>query len=571
MLFGLLPLLVLGAIVVLIVRAVRSGGHGPRDAGPVMLRRFFQYATLYGVLIVVAIGFTGLLEQLLGSGGDVVRRGSTDAARAISFVVVGVPVYLGIGAWVNRGLDDERERRSFGLSFYFTATLITALLVAGYAAFEVLTWAFGVADFDEASLARGLVWGVIGVVHWFLIDRFLEERGEGHILAGSALSLGHLGTAIGFGLFTILDGLYFNVFETGVANSFGDDLLTALAGVVVAGALWWIYWLRNGIHLERTVLWNAYTLLLGVFSGLSAAIGTAAGILYLVLVWLVGDPDPSRASRFFEPIPALISVIVLGGLFFFYHRAVLAEAGPRRRTEIRRVYEYVIAGLGLLSFAAGITVLILVIIQQIMPSGRIIETDSDINVVLGSITLLVTGGPLWFGFWRRIQRHRYEQPQSELRSRTRRAYLALLFGLGGVAALISLVVAVFSILEDLLDGNFGAGTINDVAPALAIVLTTGAISGYHWVVFREDRAETPAAITSPLREVILLGITAPGALAELAEELDVRVRFWDRVDEVPAPLDAARLAEELADTTHERVLVMAAPGGHEIVPFAERG
>ena len=65
----------------------------------------------------------------------------------------------------------------------------------------------------------------------------------------------------------------------------------------------------------RTPLWNAYTLLLGVFSGLSAAIGTAAGILYLVLVWFFGDPDPSRASRFFEPAPALVAAIVLGQQF----------------------------------------------------------------------------------------------------------------------------------------------------------------------------------------------------------------------------------------------------------------
>jgi len=571
MIFGLLPLLVVGAIVAIIVRAVRSNGGGPRDAGPVMLRRFFQYATLYGVLIVVAFGLTGLLEQMLQSGADVVQRGrNTDAARAIAFVVVGVPVYLGVATWVNRQLDDPRERQSFGLSFYLTATLVTGLLVAGYAAFDILRWAFGVVEFDESSLARGLVWGLIWLIHWFLIDRYLEVRGEGHLLAGSAVSLAHAGTAVGLGIFTLLDRLYIDLFETGFVSSFGDDLLTALAGLIVGGAFWWLYWLRNTIHLERTPLWNAYTLLLGVFNGLGAAVVSGASLLYLVLVWLLGDPDPDSAGRFFEVSPALLTAIVVGLAFFFYHRAVLGESGSRRRTEIRRIYEYVISGLGLLAFAGGVTVLLIVVIEQVTPDARIIETDSDINVVLGAVTALVVGGPLWWGFWRRIQQVRFAQPESELRSRTRNTYLGLLFGVGGVAALISLVTAVFRFIEDLLEGQMGATTVDDVALAMAIVATTGAIAGYHWVVFKEDRADTPAAIASPLREVILLGITAPGAIEALAEQLDVKVRAWERLDEVPASLDVAALLAELADESHERVLVMAAPGGHDVVPFAER-
>lgn len=571
MFFGLIPLLVLAGVVVVIVKAVRpNGGSAPRDAGPVILRRFFQYATLYGVLIVVAVGFTGLLEQILPEG-EVVRRGSTDAARALSFVIVGVPVYLGIGAWVNRQLDDPRERASFGWSFYLTATLLTALVVAGYAAFDVLSWVLGVEPFDEASFARGVVWGLIWVIHWFLIHRYLEPpRGEGHLIAGSAIALVGLGTALGFGLFTLLDSVYIDLFKTGIVDSFGDDLKQTLAGLIVAGALWWIYWLRNAIRLDRTPMWHVFVLLLGVLSGLSAAIGAATGMLYLILVWIFGDPDFASGARHFEVAPALVATILVGLAFFFYHRLVLAEDGPRRRTEIRRVYEYAIAGIGLLSFAGGVTVLLIAFIQQVIPATEIFDGESDLNIVLGAITFLVVGGPLWWGFWQRIQRERVKHLDSELRSRTRRAYLTLLFGVGGVVALISLVTAAFTTIEDLLDGRFGGATIGDVAPALALVITTGAIAGYHWVVYKEDRDETPAAVASPLREVVLVG-AANGNVAEaVSEQLDVRVRVWQRLDLEPAPLDVAALVAELADQTNQRVMVIASPAGHEIIPFAEQ-
>ena len=57
MIFGIMPLLLLGAIIVLIVRLVGQRGHnGPAASGTTVLRRFFQYLTLYGVLVVVAIG-----------------------------------------------------------------------------------------------------------------------------------------------------------------------------------------------------------------------------------------------------------------------------------------------------------------------------------------------------------------------------------------------------------------------------------------------------------------------------------------------------------------------------------
>ncbi len=571
MLFGLLPLLVLGAVVALIVRAVRNHGGRVRESGTVSLRRFFQYLTLYGVLVVVAIGFTGLLEQLLPGGGTVIRRGSTESARALAFVLVGVPVYLGLGAWVNRQLDDPRERRSFGWSFYLTATLFTALLVAGYSAFELLTWAFGVEPFDKSTLARGLVWGAVWVGHWLIVSRYLDApRGEGHLILGSAVGLGAVSGAIGAGIFVILDAMYSNLFEVGVASNFGDDMATVLAGLVVGGGIWSLYWLRHGVRLARTPLWHGYVLLFGVLGGVTTAIGAGTAQLYSILEWLFGRPDATTAAVHFDITPGLVASGLAGLGVFFYHRAVLAEKSAPERTEIRRIYEYTLGGVGLLGFAGGITVLLVAFIQQLVPASDVLAGESEVNTLLIAVTFLLVGGPLWWGFWSRIQRARAAAPEAELRSRTRRAYLALLFGVGGVTALSSLVVAVFMTLEDMLDGRFGGETMADIAPALALVITTGAIAAYHWLIYKEDRAEAPAALESPLREVILLGVGGNGVASRLADQLDVRVQVWDRLDVPGGEVSPEAIVAELEGQTHERVLVIAWEDGHHIVPFAGR-
>ena len=164
---------------------------------------------------------------------------------------------------------------------------------------------------------------------------------------------------------------------------------------------------------------------------------------------------------------------------------------------------------------------------------------------------------------------RRSDPAAELRSPTRRAYLAILFGVGGIAALISLVTAVFRLIEDLLDGVLGAATVSDIGPAIALVVATGAVAGYHWVVYREDRGETPESIRSPLREVILVGAANPNAGSQLAERLDVRVRTWRRTEHQPAPLNVDSLVVDLSELTEERVLVIATLGGHQVIPFEE--
>ena len=110
------------------IRKAGAGGTaGPADGHTV--RRFFQYLVLYGLLVVVAVGLSGLLGRLLDR--DVlVSADEAQLARDLAFTVVGVPLFAGVALWSRRRLaDDPAEARSLGWAFYVTAASLT---VAGH-------------------------------------------------------------------------------------------------------------------------------------------------------------------------------------------------------------------------------------------------------------------------------------------------------------------------------------------------------------------------------------------------------------------------------------------------------
>src|SRR5690606_4252626 len=83
-------------------------------------------------------------------------------------------------------------------------------------------------------------------------------------------------------------------------------------------------------------------------------------------------------------------------------------------------------------------------------------------------------------------------PEGELASPTRRVFLFILFGLVGLVAVITLLVGVFILLEDMLDGRLSAETIRSMRFALGLLATSGAVAWYHWSVYRDDREAAPA-------------------------------------------------------------------------------
>ena len=120
----------------------------------------------------------------------------------------------------------------------------------------------------------------------------------------------------------------------------------------------------------------------GVAGGLVTAVVSASLLLHSVLVWLLGDPGAVGAREHFGSAPAAAAGTVVGLLVWWYHQQVLRGAGMVARTEVRRIYEYLMAGIGLVAAAVGLTMVLSGLIETL--TGRAFGGGHAVNTLLAA-------------------------------------------------------------------------------------------------------------------------------------------------------------------------------------------
>ncbi len=566
MIGSLVVLVFVGGIVAVAMKiAGRSGngGSGPSDGAG--LRRFFQYVFLYGLLIVAASGLTGLIARIFDT--DLVRMDGAGLARSVTFTVIGIPLYVAV-AWWSRGrlAGDPGEARSLGWAFYVTAAAITALIPAMVSGWGVLSWVFGHERWDGGAGAGLVVWGGVWAAHW-IADRRVTPPGRSHLhlLAGSIIGLSVASVGLARLLIAILEvilpGLAPDLVISGPA-----PITRALVVFLVGSPVWVWYWLASGSRLERTGLWRAYVLLAGVGGGLATAIVSASVVVFDVLVWFIGRPTASTAIGHFDALAAAAATAATGLLLWWYHRTVLRSEGGGR-TEAGRVYEYLMAAIGLLAAASGLTTVLVALIEALVGSGFAEEGTAPVNTLLAAVTLLIVGGPVWWVFWRRIQRATAAEAVEEVTSPTRRVYLFVLFGLVGLVAIISLLVAVFIVFEAIFETRLGAETVRSMRVALGILVTGGAMAAYHWSVYKADRLVVGIREHRGPSNVVLVGPADDTVVAAVASGTGARVQLWRRAEEMAEVWSATDVVEAVRDSEWDDLVVILGSEGLSTIPI----
>jgi len=560
-----IPLFVMIAIVVLVVGKISSKGastHSP--AQPVRL--FFQFAFTLGLFITFNVGIAGLLGKVLGASQDVVSDQSSLASN-LAFVVVSGPLLAWLLLWLKKSIaGNPLDATGFVPTFFATLAAIISLLVFLFAAISTSNDLLEGAATAGNTSARAIVWGialaaVLRVSNAVIPkDDFRIQYFVGSVITAIAAIVGLIKILSNL-IAAILSQPIFAGAQSPAMLSTGNNTFDGFVILAFAGALWFYYWIKNANTKSSETMWLLYVLVAGVGGSLVLGLTSLTVTIYKLLVWFIGNPETQVLAEYFEGAPTGAASAIVGLLAWWYHKSLLPVESSRSETQ--RIYEYLVAAISLVASTVGISIVIVAIIDSL--SKSVIVGDSLINTLIGAATVILVSGPVWIRFWNRIQSFAKDSPDQELTSPIRRVYLFLIFGVGGIAAVVSLITIVFQIFDGILSSNFSSNTLNEMRFALGILISTGIVAGYHWEIYRHEK-DVDVAFGAPTKSVLLVGPVDNEFVNQLKLATGAQVTIWQRTDAVDMSWPSEKVIELVQQTDGEQLLVVLSSTGVTAIP-----
>ena len=214
----------------------------------------------------------------------------------------------------------------------------------------------------------------------------------------------------------------------------------------------------------------------------------------------------------------------------------------------------------LLLLAIVIVALIESLTSQVQLAGA-----GAINTLLGAGTVIVVAGPVWWHFWSRIQSIARVESNAELSSPVRRVYLFLLFGVGGIVAIVSLITIVVQLFDGILSSNLGANTFSEMRFAIGILISTGIVAGYHWEIYRHEKS-VEVSFATTATNVLLVGPNSPELIQKLKAATGAKVSFLQRSDASELVWPTEHVIELIAQSKEHDLLILLEATGVKVVP-----
>jgi hypothetical protein len=436
-------------------------------------------------------------------------------------ILVGVPIFLVHWLWVQRAAarDEEEKTAALRVVFFYAILLATLVpVVQNLLSFidRALIQSAGLgvgrafSAFREQTLADNLIAivmnGVVAAYFWNLL------RGEWATLPDPLAGGNFTEVRRLYRYIWMLYGLLMTVFGTqqilrflfyipgDVLGELGREVMVNGLALIVVGTPIWVYaWrviqqsLVNPAEMGSVLrLGILYLLALG---GVITVITTAAMVVNAVITWLLGADW--IFSEFIQRIGGPISIgVPLGFVWAYYgywlNRHIEAVGDRVRQAALKRLYNYILAFIGLVVAFIGVASLFAFIIDMITGVGILID-DATRGRLATSISSLIVGLPLWLLMWRPMQEEALspgEMGDHARRSVLRKIYLYLvLFGsvIGGMATAVALV---YQLLRAVLTGEPGNDFVNNILNFIQLLFLFGIVLMYHLNVLRQDGAST---------------------------------------------------------------------------------
>jgi hypothetical protein len=196
--------------------------------------------------------------------------------------------------------------------------------------------------------------------------------------------------------------------------------------------------------------------------------------------------------------------------------------------------------------------------------------DDPRTLLLGGISALVVGATAWAITWRPARAVDAEEAADP----ARRVYLVAVFGASAVVAIITVLIIGYRLFEFALDSGSSDALVERIRAPLGLLSATAVVFGYHFAIWRRDRALSPAAARRQvIGKVILVSAGDVAALAAaIHADTGAAVSLWPVAQGTHGIVaaDAPEVLDLLATATAPRVLVIARDtGGVRAIPLAD--
>lgn len=521
--------------------------------GQTVVRRIIVFAILFALVVISATGLSGLLDRAIGAR-SMVGAGETALALALAFALIGAPLAGVLWWWERRRLTrDPSERASLVWALYVIAMSVVSLVTA--ATSLAVAAAAGIdGEWESSALSTGLVWSGVWVWHRHMRLSTVTaptRLPDVAVVLGSVFGLAVAVSGAISALAVVISQALVGVSPVLVSSSqWGVAVLQALVWCALGSLVWAWHWYAERARAARGTFAGVA---LVIVSGVAAAVTLfAVGTALFVLLRALFDTDP--LADVLAPLDVALAAALVGAIVWTYHAGVVAERSPQTRRGARLV----VAAIALIGAASGFGVIVNALLATL--GDPLVENDPR-TLLLGGLSALVIGAPVWWIAWRPARPVTAEQAADP----ARRVYLVAIFGASAVVAIITMLIIGYRLFEFGLDPTGSAGLVERIREPLGLLAATALVFGYHFAIWRRDRAlAAPLAPRQTIGRVILVTSGDPDDVGKrVRTETGAPVSVWRPADAgaVLRDEDVPELLATLQAMSGARVLVIAVPGG----------
>ncbi len=481
------------------------------------IRRLYVYLVTFISLEVVLWGLIGLGRSILAKNDF---GGVNQLASALSLLLVGVPVFL-LHWWLSQKTIGDPEERFARLRaiFIYGAILSTAIpVVQNILALLNRLWLTGMGVSTRmAFIGEGQNWidNLIAIIMngilyaYFVSVERKDWAAQPHHEAypETRRLFRYIWVIYSIGLVTVgvqqVIHYIFNLAEV-IGESARSEFANGVALLIIGAPLWAFTWqkiVQKSLtqRTEKQSTLRIFILYVLSLVGVGGVLVPTGMIFHTIFQAVLGETITWQ--NFLTTLSGPLSAAIPFGMIWGYYGKVLsvevAALPPTpRRAALQRLYNYILAAVGLGATIIGLQMLLTFITDSLI--GQYQWGYTLRNQLSAALATLLVGLPLWVKTWRPLLHEAAQEGDDgdhARRSVIRKAYLYLALFTGVIGVMVSAGSLIFQLLSAALGDPFPNFQRTGVILFETLLLFAGLLS-YHWLMLNGDTKKAAASLSA---------------------------------------------------------------------------